>query len=354
MKQRINKKLYAVMAGILLATSAAAQADIILYGKARTSIDLTDNGADNVTSVSSNSSRLGFKGDEDLGNGLKAIFQLETLVTLDGTTLLGTARNSYVGVVSGLGTLVLGVTDNPFKLVTGKLDNYGDSMGDFNAIIGNVSGASTPFNEREPDSINYWSPQINGFQFMAAYRPDEDATVQRNRYSMSAVYENGPFYGSIAYEKHKNEATAAGKISGDDRIFDTTGWKAGLGYAFNHDKTKLGLVYEKLSQDGAATILDRDAWYVALAHKMDSNTLKVAYAKAGDSDAGADTGADWFVVGLDHSLSKRTTVYALYAKTSNDSAARYGLGTGGSSGAVVPKLAGQDPSTFSIGLNHDF
>ena len=115
----------------------------------------------------------------------------------------------------------------------------------------------------------------------------------------------------------------------------------------------MGLVYEKLSEEGADTEFDRDAWYLSLAHKMDNNTFKVAYAKANNSDVGADTGADWFVVGLDHSLSKRTTIYALYAQTNNDSKARYGLGTGGSSGAVVPAI-GEDPSTFSIGLNHDF
>jgi len=361
MKQlNTNKKLYAAMAGMLLTMSTAVQADITLYGKARTSVDLTDNGVDNVTNVSSNSSRLGFKGSEDLGNGLKAVFQYETLIFLDDGagstgTLFGTARNSYVGIVSGLGTLLLGVTDNPYKLATNKLDVYSDSMGDFNTIMGNVSGASTPFDEREPNSINYWSPKFNGLQLMGAYRPDESGAVKRDRYSLSVVYENGPLYGSIAYENHKSEANAAGSISSTatGRIFDTQGWKAGIGYAFNHEKTKLGLVYESLSQDGAATVLDRDAWYLSLAHKMDNNTFKLAYAKANDNDKGDDTGANWYVVGLDHSLSKRTTIYALYAKTNNDSAARYGLGTGGSTGAVVPAL-GDDPSTFSIGINHDF
>lgn len=362
MKQ-YTKNLLSIAIAAALVPGLAVQADdgnVTLYGKARSSVNFTDNGTDNVTDVSSNASRLGFKGKEDLGNGLKAVFQFETLIFLDDGagstgTLFGTARNSYVGVASGLGTLLLGIIDNPYKLSTSKLDIYGDSMGDFNAIMGNVSGASTPFDEREPNGVNYWSPKINGFQFMAGYRFDEDPAVSRGRYSVNASYENGPFYGSIAYETHKDEATAAGAISGAGREFDTEGWKAGLGYAFNQDKTKLGLVYEKLSQDGAATLLDRDAWYVALSHKIDNNTLKIAYANAGDSDAaGDDSGADWFVMGLDHSLSKRTTLYALYAQTNNESGARYGLGTGGSTGAVVPAVAGQDPSTFSVGINHDF
>ncbi len=359
MKQHPHKKLYAALITALCAAPFAAQAGetYTIYGKARMSVDMTDNGTNNVTNVSSNSSRLGFKGNEDLGNGLKAIFQLETLVMLDGsdTLLFGTPRNSYVGLAGGFGTLVLGVTDNPYKLAVSKLDISSDSMGDFNAIIGNVSGASTPFNEREPNSINYWSPKMNGFQFMAAYRPDEDGAAKRDRYSMSATYENGPYYAGVAYENHKNEATATGVIISSSttnftpHIYDTSAWILGLGYTFNHDKTKVNFVYEDLSQDGAATLLDRNAWYLALTHKMASNTFKIAYARAGDNN----TGADWFVAGLDHSLSKRTTVYALYAATNNDSGAKYGLGTGGSSGAVK-STNGKDLSTFSIGVNHDF
>lgn len=347
-----STKLTSLVLAAALPVGAQAADNVTVYGKARMSVDATDNGTDNLTNVSSNASRLGFKGIEDLGNGMKAFFQLETLVNLDDGagstgTLFGTFRNSYVGVATGFGSLLLGATDNPYKVATGKLDIYGDTMGDFNAIIGNVSGAGTPYDEREPNSIQYWSPNVEGFQFKAGYRVDEDATVERDRYSVNVTYENGPLFGSVAYEAHKND-NVSGAGGGD-----TDGLKVGLGYAFNEEKTKVGLVYEMLSEDNQATVLDRDAWYVALTHKVDNNTFKVAYANADDNDVGSNTGANWFAVGLDHSLSKRTTVYALYAKTNNDSGAQYGLGTGGSSGAVKPAI-GQDPSTISIGINHDF
>jgi predicted porin len=347
-----STKLTALALAAALPVGVQAADNITVYGKARMSVDMTDNGTDNLTNVSSNASRLGFKGVEDLGNGLRALFQIETLVNLDDGagstgTLLGSGRNSYVGLVGGFGTLVLGITDNPYKLATGKLDNYGDTMGDFNAIIGNVSGATTPFNEREPNSINYWSPKMSGLQFMAAYRPDEDGTVTRDRYSLSATYESGPLFGSVAYEMHNNDNVSG--ASGND----TAGLTFGLSYLFNEEKTKLGLVYESLSEDNVASVIDRNAWYVALSHKMDNNTVKIAYAWAGDNDVASNTGANWYVLGLDHALSKRTTLYALYARTNNDSGAQYGLGTGGSSGAVKPPI-GTDPSTFSIGINHDF
>lgn len=352
MKQHPHKKLYAALVTALCAASFAAQADETykIYGKARASVDFTDDGSNNVTNVSSNSSRLGFKGSEDLGNGLRALFQFETLVSLDGeeSTLFASARNSYVGLAGGFGTLVLGVTDNPYKLATGKLDNWGDSMGDFNAIIGSISTTKTPFNERDPNSINYWSPKMSGFQLLAAFRPDETGGVKRDRYSVNATYENGPYYASVAYEKHDNDTTdgAGGN--------DTDGLTVGLSYLFNQDKTKLGLVYESLSEDKIASAFDRDAWYLALSHKMGSNTLKIAYAQADDNDSASNTGADWFVAGLAHKMGKRTELYALYANTNNDSGAKYGLGTGGSSGAATNATAGKDLSTFSIGINHNF
>lgn len=344
--------LFIALAAAVTATAAQAGENYTLYGKARMSVDATDNGSANVTNVSSNSSRLGFKGVEDIGNGLKAIFQMEVLANLDDggastAGLFGAGRNSYVGLASSFGTLLLGINDNPYKLATSKLDNWGDSMGDFNAIIGNVSGATTPFNEREPNSLNYWSPKMDGLQFMAGYRPDETSGVNRDRYSVNALYENGPLYTSVAYERHKLDNVSGG--SGND----TNGLTFGASYLFNQDNTKLGLIYESLSEDNIASVLDRNAWYLALSHKMASNTIKIAYARAGDNDLASNTGANWYVLGLDHALSKRTSLYALYARTNNDSGARYGLGTGGSSGAVVP-AAGLDPSTFSVGINHDF
>lgn len=363
MKCSFNEKLYPLLAGALLAVPLSATAgdgNVTVYGKARTSVNLTDTGTNNVTSVASNSSRLGLKGTEDLGNGMKAFFQFETLVNLDdGTggsggvtktdTLFGTFRNSHVGIATGLGSLLLGATDNAYKLATGRLDIYSDTMADFNTIIGNVSGATTPFNEREPNSINYWSPKINGFQVQASYRVDETSGVNRDRYSVNANYESGPLYASVAYELHNND-----NVSGAGGN-DANGLTFGAGYAFNEEKTKVNLVYEKLNEDNIASVIDRDAWYLALAHKMGNNTFKAAFANADDNDVADNTGAKWFVLGLDHALSKRTAVYALYTKTDNDSGARYGLGTGGSSGAVVPTATtGLDPSSFSIGINHDF
>ena len=82
--------------------------------------------------------------------------------------------------------------------------------------------------------------------------------------------------------------------------------------------------------------------------------VKIAYAKADDGDNPATkTGATMMAAGVDHTFSKRTTVYALYAKTKNEANATYGLGQGGAGGSFTP-AAGEDPSVFSLGINHAF
>lgn len=365
MKRYPHKKLYAALVTALCAAPLAAQASdtVTVYGAARASVDITDDGITSVNRVSNGQSRLGFRGQEDLGNGLHAIFQFETLVNLDdgaGTTgtLLGTFRDSYVGVAGGFGTVALGATSSAYRRSTGKLEVWSDTMGDYNVFIGNVSNStSTLFDQRERNSIHYWSPKMNGFQILATYGLDEAEAfgINRDKYSVSGIYESGPWYAALAYSLHKNQFNNVGVAGATAaHTFDGTGIRGGLSYTFNHDNTTAGVVYEQLAQDGAATRIDRDAWYAMLTHKKGNNTLRVAYARAGDNDAAADSGASWWTAGVGHRLSGRTELYALYARTDNERNARYGIGTGGSSGAVGAAAIGQDPSTFSIGVNHRF
>ena len=73
----------------------------------------------------------------------------------------------------------------------------------------------------------------------------------------------------------------------------------------------------------------RNAWYIAASQTFGKETIKIAYANASDGDNPAtNTGATWMAVGIDHALSKRATIYALYAQTKNETNATYGLGTG--------------------------
>lgn len=149
----------------------------------------------------------------DVGNGLKAVFQIEVNANLDdgvGTTdsLFGTARDSYVGLAGGFGTVALGIINTPYRESTEYADVFNNSLGDYNSILGNVGDGdiTAEFNRREPNTINYWSPKWSGLNFKGQYRVDEIEDMDQNRYSLAGNYENGQWLASLAYERHNGEA----------------------------------------------------------------------------------------------------------------------------------------------------
>ncbi len=367
--------------------ASVVKGNVEVYGAAKLSVDMinTDGktpGADSkLYKASSNSSRFGIKGKEDLNEDLSAIMQLELGVNFDGSqssvvssitsastnTTSGattvrtksatidkiTYRNSYAGLShKKLGTLIFGIHDTPYKLATGGLDPFADTMGDYNAIIGNVNGTAD-FDLRAKDTIMYTSPRLSGFQIMAAtsttgQETDNGVAGNPSEYSVSAGYNGGPLFVSLAYETHRN-----GYGSFDAAGDKVAGAKGGIGLTLGG--TKLGLVYEKLKDDKVDSIFTRNALYASLSQKLGNETLKIAYGKADDGeDPTTSTGANMMVAGIEHAFSKRTTVYALYAKTKNDSDAKYGLGQSGAGGAFAPTNGGESPSVVSVGLNHSF
>ena len=113
------------------------------------------------------SNRVGVKGSEDLGNGLKAIYQLEFGINFGDNNIPGGAnggvsiRNSFVGLAGGFGTVLLGRHDTPLKISTGKLDLFSDTMADYNGTVG--------FDDiRADNAVAYISPSFSGFSFMGA------------------------------------------------------------------------------------------------------------------------------------------------------------------------------------------
>jgi hypothetical protein len=159
--------------------------------------------------------RLGVKGSEDLGNGLKAIYQIEFGINPNDTNdnVISnsddiTYRNTFVGLAGNWGTFLIGRHDTPLKISTGKLDLFADTMADYNGTVG--------FQDlRADNAIAYVSPSFSGFQFMAAAVPPGGATGGNglninsdgiaDGYSLAGIYSNGPFYASIAYESLGNE-----------------------------------------------------------------------------------------------------------------------------------------------------
>lgn len=366
---------YLIASSLLVSVPALADtANVTVYGVANVSFDFIDTGTTTagvggpkINKVSSNASRLGFKGVEDLGDDLSAIWQIESLIAMDNAGgTLGT-RNTYAGLShKRYGSLLLGRYDTPYKISTRKLDNFSDSIGDNRSLFGSVTGtsASMAFDGRQPDVIAYTSPSLSGFSAAFAHvnLAENTATAaapKARATSLAAIYDNGTLYGSLAYETHKLDTARIGGKEG--------AWRIGSGYTTND--FALGIAYEKSSDTlgaaaapaacaglaAGANCLGHSAWYLTGKYNFGSDTVKAAYTQIGNLGGRANTSANQLSLGYDHRLSKRTTLFAVYTRLNNDPSANYGLGnTAFSSGATPSIGAGAHPSALSFGMKHAF
>ena len=377
----MNKKLLVVAIAAALAPVAAMadSGNVVIYGNVHMSVDSLNGGNNGSTpadlyrktNVSSNSSYIGFKGSEDLGNGLKAIWQMESLVGMgatgagtDSNTL--TSRNSFGGLSGGFGTAILGRHDTPVKILGRKVDLFGDQIGESRNLI---SAGGATFDLRPDNVAAYISPTFGGFHGAIAYVTNVGAGAAApspiTAVSALGMYEAGPVMVGLGYENHNmsNTGTVANGGVADDKIYRLVG-----GYTFGDFKL-VGL-YQKVKFDDTLNVLststnERKTWGLGGAFKMGATTLKAQYYRANDVtscatgvDCGA-TGANMIAVGADYSLSKRTIAYAAYARTNNDAGATAGTGAsfsafGGGHGDNPGTVAGKDPSGFSIGMKHSF
>jgi predicted porin len=373
----MNKKLIAAGIAVALAAPLVVQAGAEVYGDARVSVDYAtnnDNGSgtgscnyDSATStnntsvscqkdklsVSSNASYIGFKGDEDLGNGMSALWQFEQGVDFDTGNWSGDKRPTFVGLGGGFGTLMAGRFDTPYMSATDKYDIFIDTKADYNAIMGAANSSTAIFDSRVSNTLVYATPDLSGFKAQFAWvmadaisgndtLPITKSAEKQGAFSMSGNYDNGPVSLAAAYQL--DQKAGLGGVSGKDAI----AWKAGGSYTIM-DATTLALIYENVDLGG--NVKDRNAYYLSAAHKIGETTIKLAYAnadKCGGSNC-AKTGATQISAGVTQSLTRNTELYALYTQVSNDNGASYGLAYG-----PANAVTGKDESVFSFGVNHKF
>lgn len=386
----MQKKIIAL--AIAAAISAPAFADtsnVTVYGVANVSYDMTKTGSTNpLTSfssnkISSNTSRLGLKGSEDLGDGLSAIWQIESTINIDnagantatnvnattGSTgnTLGN-RNTFAGLSSKTaGTVLLGRHDTPYNISTRKLDIFTDGIADNRSIMGggqgNLNTVGTSFDGRQPNVAAYISPSFSGFTGAVAYVAGAEnqalaAQTKGSAWSLAGMYGVDALYASLAYETH-TIGTAPGTLAPVVIPAGTTvkesATKLGLGYTV--DAFSVGFAYERTSDNfgaASANVLGHNAYYLGGKYNIGVGAIKLAYTKAG-SNATASTGASQVSVGYDYSLSKRTTLFAQYTQLSNQTAGVYALSTNGTGAPQSAAVGtGAKPTALSLGMKHVF
>lgn len=324
------KKILAVAIATAFAAPAfAATSNVDVYGKLHVSVSMFDDQAvgQNDLQFSSNASRFGIKGSEDLGGGLAAIWQFEQTLGLDESGGSLATRNSFLGLKGGFGTALIGRHDTPLKAVGRAVDLFGDTMADSRNVM--IGAADT----RPNNVLAYMSPNFTGLSFAGAYisgNADEDEDT--DMYNLSATYTNGPLYLGLGF--------------GDGDGLGTTDkmWRLGAGYTMGN----LKFVGQYDSTDSVSGLADSDAWMVGMGYTMGNIVLKANYMER-DIDNTSNDPQQW-TVGADYNLSKRTAVYVLYANGEHIT-----IGSGaGSSDQEASGVAGGDVSVLSLGMTHTF
>lgn len=343
----MKKSLVALSVLAAFSAPAFSQTNVTIYGVVDAGFSYSDSGAPSsarrtgLDSGMQSGSRLGFRGTEDLGGGLKAIFTLENGFSLDtgtlgqGGRLFG--RQAFVGISGGFGAVKLGRQYNPIRPALESIDPFGFGL------AGNISNVFDAHGERADNTINYTTPNFGGFSGQLAWSLGEvagDSSAGR-QWGISAGYVNGPIRAVLAHHaRNLLSGTPAITSNGESKstmlggVYDFRFVKAHAAYAVNKGDTAAG----------ASNIDSRDMM-VGLSAPFGASTVLASYLSKDNKLAGNADSNVW-ALGYTYNLSKRTNLYTSYAKVKNDGLATVGLG-----GASI---AGRDPSTFNIGIRHRF
>ncbi|WP_050465343.1 porin [Herbaspirillum autotrophicum] len=225
----MRKSLLALAVIGSFASVAHAQSSVTIYGiidasvsynsKVATGVGAATGNRAGIDSGAINGSRIGFKGSEDLGGGLKALFNLENGFNVD------TATAAQNGQLFGR-TATLGLSGNFGTVLLGRQKDFLDdlaantSVADFGGLISNVHAKDLDRTngERVNNSIRYNTPNVNGFYGSLIYGFGEQAgsTSTGQSYGIGGAYANGPFNIGLAYFQAKKASSAAGAAAASD------------------------------------------------------------------------------------------------------------------------------------------
>ncbi|GHU10386.1 porin [Betaproteobacteria bacterium] len=380
----MQQKIIALAVAALASGAVFAQSNVEIYGLADVGFShRNDNVAAGVGSKNSidsgiqSGSRIGFRGTEDLGNGLKALFTLEAGYGLDDGNskqsgrLFG--RQSFVGLTGSFGTAIAGRLNTPHYTFLSTIDPFGaGTMGRYTNVFAadlDVGGENLFDPVRVNNVVAYVSPSWSGFNVTAAYSSDAlgqetlgndgaGATAGDNKvFAVLPRYTNGPIDVGVSFHRIKNETKGTQTVLGayEPKI---TNWVAGGSYDLK--VVKLAAFYDKnkLSASNLPADITLKTWLVGATVPFGKHAFKVSYTQSkldwyDDKGAGK---AKQYALGYDYALSKRTNFYAAYAKLTNDNEKgtkantvqrKAYVGDGSNSGAGYQ-------SGFQVGLRHKF
>jgi len=339
----MKKSLLALAVLGAFAGAASAQSSVNVYGVVDLGISHRDMGAATGSMISmeqgiQSGSRLGFKGTEDLGGGLSANFVLESGIKADsggfaqGNT--GFARQTWVGLNGGFGTVRLGRQYTPIFEALDSIDPFGTGLTDNGSgAAGLMTNTAYGFDNRMSNTIAYWIPSMNGFSGQVSYGFGENPVSEsRSRqYGLSFGYANGPVNVVLAHH-NMNNATNTNTMKNT-----LLGGTYNFGPAIGH------LAYGVNKDDIAgATGVDTRDIMAGVTVPFGANSLFASYIRK-DNKRVANSDVNQIAVGYTYALSKRTNFYTSYSRTDNDAGA-----------AFLVAAPGATDKLFNFGIRHKF
>ncbi len=342
----MKKSLLVLAVASALPVLAQAQSSVTLYGRMDAALAFENTGAGSTINVNQgvqSTSRWGLRGSEDLGGGLKAIFNVESGITNDtALPALDFRRRSVVGLEGGFGNLVLGRDYDPlFRVLLGSdtlgLGHYGNVHTIFGATTGYNGGSS--YGVRIDNGIHYVTPSLGGFIVRAAYGFSERAVAPKSvgrAIGLSAEYAAGPLYVGLGYRQN---SVLVGTAAVSDKF-------TALGARYNFGAFAINGGVGKVDPNGASNT--KVAW-VGGDVAIGSGRLHAQFGRMDPNGAGRATSLG---VTYNQPLSKRTNVYVTVGQVSNNASSAFSLGY--SNGSVAASAAGKDPRGVAIGVGHNF
>ena len=323
------KKSLVALAVLAASGAAMAQSSVTLYGVVDAGLAWEDNGATTTTRMDSsnlNGSRWGLKGTEDLGNGLKAIFVIEsgfatdTGAQADATRFFN--RQSYVGLSGGFGTVKFGRQMNSVYSNSGTFDPFGNALAGDSSRLLNYQGSRT-------DNAITYAYAASGFRGEFQYALGEVAgnSTASRMFGGFVGYKAGPIDVVLTHQDSRNAT-------------DTDSTKVTLlggNYDFGVAKAFLTFDVEK----GTGTT-DLRHMIVGATVPIGAGSLMVSFIQRQDQ-AVDNKDAEQLAIGYTYNLSKRTAFYTSYSRLNNDDKS-----------SVKVVKAGETNSLFNLGVRHFF
>ena len=349
------KKSLIALAVLAASGAAMAQSSVTLFGVVDATYAYGSGSVSNksqLTNSGYNSSRLGFRGVEDLGGGMSASFWLEAGVNNDngsgGTTSTNNQgasgvtggggltfnRRSTVSLNGGFGEVRLGRDYTPQFWNLTVFDPFGtNGVGTTQTLNSSLGGPTTI---RASNSIGYFLPgNLGGFYGQAQYYLGENNSNAANKkdgngLALRAGYANGPINAAIAFSETK---------------FLTGNIKAvNLGGQYDLGMAKIMAHY---NQDKISGGNDGKGFLIGGLIPVGAGEVRLAYSTYKIDTVGADPRTNKLALGYVHNLSKRTALYATYAHLTNKNGAAQAL-----NGAVTG--VNSNSNGYDFGIRHSF